>query len=266
MNEYLKLKCWVFSDTYEFAFLMENETNAFVACVCVCTRYVCARGRMHMCVHAGACIRCVRMCVHANAHVRACARACVHRIPAHVHMMNTMMQLSDTHLQWIYIYIYMKTKIHRSIVWSEGGSVLGGGGGARPSRGPPAALGEREAGGRRVKEGRQGPGLRATRSGPEGDTRRVVVRAGWRGPGGWRRQALTAMFSPAPQDGWSPLHRASQGGHLEVVEALLAKGADVEAKENVSIVRAVHARIGVSLCACSVYIGERACVCVRSVA
>ena len=69
------------------------------------------------------------------------------------------------------------------------------------------------------------------------------------------------MFSPAPQDGWSPLHRASQGGHLEVVEALLAKGADVQAKKNVSIARAVHARIGVCLCACSVYIGERACVC-----
>jgi hypothetical protein len=112
-----------------------------------------------------------------------------------------------------------------------------------------------------VKEGRQGPGLRSTRSGPEGDARRVVVRAGWRGPGGWRRHALTGMFSPAPQDGWSPLHWASLNGHLEVVEALLAKGADVEAKTNVSIARAVHARIGVGLCACSVYIGERACVC-----
>jgi hypothetical protein len=89
-----------------------------------------------------------------------------------------------------------------------------------------------------VKVGRQGPGLRSTRFGPKDDTRRVVVRAGWRWPGGWRRQALTAMFSPAPQDVWSPLHRASQGGHLEVVGALLAKSADVEAKDNVSIARA----------------------------
>jgi hypothetical protein len=119
-----------------------------------------------------------------------------------------------------------------------------------PLGGPSAALGGRGAGGRRVKVGRQGPSLGATRSGPEGDTRCVVVRAGWRGPGGWRRHALTAMFPPAPQDGWSPLHSASQGGHLEVVEALLAKGAYVEAKTNVSIARAVHARIGVGLCAC----------------
>jgi ankyrin repeat protein len=63
----------------------------------------------------------------------------------------------------------------------------------------------------------------------------VVVRAGWSGPGRWRREALTALFSPAPQEGLTPLHFASQSGHLEVVEALLAKGADVEAKTNVSI-------------------------------
>jgi hypothetical protein len=55
---------------------------------------------------------------------------------------------------------------------------------------------------------------------------------------GWRRDAPIAMFLPAPQGGWTPLHRASQSGHLEVVEALLAKGADVEAKNNVSIARA----------------------------
>jgi hypothetical protein len=72
-------------------------------------------------------------------------------------------------------------------------------------------------------------------AGPEGGTRRVLVQAGWRGPGGWWREALTGIFSPAPQDGWTPLHRASQGGHLEVVGALLARGADVQAKKNVSI-------------------------------
>ena len=46
-------------------------------------------------------------------------------------------------------------------------------------------------------------------------------------------EALTAMFSSAPQDGLTPLHIASVEGHAEVVAALLAKGADVEAKTNV---------------------------------
>jgi ankyrin repeat protein len=45
------------------------------------------------------------------------------------------------------------------------------------------------------------------------------------------------MFSPAPQNGWTPLHSASRNGHVEVVEALLAKDADVEAREKVSIAR-----------------------------
>jgi ankyrin repeat protein len=39
----------------------------------------------------------------------------------------------------------------------------------------------------------------------------------------------------APQDGWTPLYAASSNGHAEAVEALLAKGADVEAKDNVSV-------------------------------
>jgi hypothetical protein len=43
---------------------------------------------------------------------------------------------------------------------------------------------------------------------------------------------------PVLQVGYTPLHFASVHGHLDVVEALLAKGADVEAKDNVSIERA----------------------------
>jgi hypothetical protein len=39
----------------------------------------------------------------------------------------------------------------------------------------------------------------------------------------------------APQDGWTPLIAASSSGHAEVIGALLAKGADVEAKDNVSM-------------------------------
>ena len=53
-----------------------------------------------------------------------------------------------------------------------------------------------------------------------------------------RGEALTVMLSPAPQDGWTPLYAASHGGHLKVVEALLARGADVEAKTKVPIARA----------------------------
>jgi hypothetical protein len=43
------------------------------------------------------------------------------------------------------------------------------------------------------------------------------------------------MSCAAPQDGITPLYFASKEGHLAVAEALLAKGADVEAKDNVSI-------------------------------
>jgi ankyrin repeat protein len=39
----------------------------------------------------------------------------------------------------------------------------------------------------------------------------------------------------APQDGWTPLYTASYLGNAEVVRALLANGADVEAKADVSM-------------------------------
>jgi ankyrin repeat protein len=39
----------------------------------------------------------------------------------------------------------------------------------------------------------------------------------------------------APQNGWTPLHAASSHDHAEVVRALLATGADVEAKDEVSM-------------------------------
>jgi ankyrin repeat protein len=45
------------------------------------------------------------------------------------------------------------------------------------------------------------------------------------------------MSFAAPQDGLMPLHAASVCGHSEVVGALLEKGADVEAKDKVSIAR-----------------------------
>ena len=38
------------------------------------------------------------------------------------------------------------------------------------------------------------------------------------------------------QVGWTPLHVAAKKGHLQVVELLVAKGADVEAKDKVGAV------------------------------
>ena len=53
-----------------------------------------------------------------------------------------------------------------------------------------------------------------------------------------RCAAELTTISHAPQYGQTPLTLACEEGHLEVVRALLAKGADVEAKPNVSIARA----------------------------
>ena len=51
----------------------------------------------------------------------------------------------------------------------------------------------------------------------------------------WPSPYLTASLSAAPlfQDGWTALLCASANGHSAVVEALLAKGADIEAKNEV---------------------------------
>lgn len=63
----------------------------------------------------------------------------------------------------------------------------------------------------------------------------------------WLSAALIVVSSPpsirAPvpchplsaQDGHTPLHYATQNGHLKVVAALLEKGVDKEAKDNVRI-------------------------------
>jgi hypothetical protein len=109
--------------------------------------------------------------------------------------------------------------------------VLSGGGGARPSRGASRPS-------RGVGSGWEAGKSRVEASGPEGDTQRMMVRAGRQRAGRMAEAGGDRDVLSAPQDGWSPLHTASGNGHLAVVEALLAKGADVEAKDNVSIARA----------------------------
>jgi hypothetical protein len=72
--------------------------------------------------------------------------------------------------------------------------------------------------------------------------------------------ALTTMFSPAPQIGWTPLWRASYNGSLEVVEALLAKGADVQANDIVSVAHACAPCPSRSLT--HIHNAHRGCTCI----
>ena len=51
------------------------------------------------------------------------------------------------------------------------------------------------------------------------------------------------VFAPLPQDGRTPLYAASYEGHGEMVDALLAKGADFGAAANVKPCTHAHTRI-----------------------
>jgi hypothetical protein len=119
-------------------------------CMCACVRSrigVCACVKrvsesVHVCVRACVCAygKCERahafvacVCVCTRTRTRACARARVHRMPAHVHMMNTMMQSSDSHLQWI-IYIDICENENTLIDCMEGRRVRPPLGGLPPRR------------------------------------------------------------------------------------------------------------------------------------
>ncbi len=48
-----------------------------------------------------------------------------------------------------------------------------------------------------------------------------------------RRVLISAMYV---KEGFTALHRASSIGHLDIVQVLLAAGADITAKDNVSVI------------------------------
>ncbi len=45
----------------------------------------------------------------------------------------------------------------------------------------------------------------------------------------------SSIINEKNEDGWTPLHIASEKGHIEIVYELLEKGANIEATDNVSI-------------------------------
>ena len=65
------------------------------------------------------------------------------------------------------------------------------------------------------------------------------------------------MLADASQDGWTPLHRASQNGHLEVVKLLLEHKVDAEVKNTVrlSYTRQALSRTLSLVCVHHVYVG-----------
>ncbi len=54
------------------------------------------------------------------------------------------------------------------------------------------------------------------------------------GPAPPSPEAPSPLTHSTRQDNWTPLHLAAENGHLSVVELLVAKGAEVEAKGMVS--------------------------------